>query len=129
MPVMPRILTLHPRRVLPVPVVESSVRFSHSLLLMTLALAGAPSVGLTNENSKLLSVEFRAKGVVCALCVQSLKKHFLTEPGVRSVDIDLKARRVTVGVDQARAPTQERLRVLVEESGFGYDDSVEPSGK
>ncbi len=72
-----------------------------------------------------LTIEFKAKGVVCAMCVQSLRRHLLTEPGVREVRIDIKTRRVTLQVEEGRAPSQERLRQLAEESGFGFEG---PSG-
>lgn len=99
-------------------------------LRLALALAGVCSESaLASQPTSQVSLHFKAKGVVCALCVQSLKKHLLTEPGVRSVEIDLKSRQVTLGVEPGRAPPQERIRTLVEESGFGYDDASEPTGK
>ncbi len=68
-----------------------------------------------------LTLEFKAKGVVCAMCVQSLRKHLLTEPGVLAVQIDIKTRRVLIEVEEGRSLTQDQLKKLVEESGFGFD--------
>ena len=66
-------------------------------------------------------VQFRAKGIVCAMCVQGLKKRLLSEEGVQSVDIDLPSRKVRLLVDQPERFTLEFLKKTVEDAGFAFD--------
>jgi periplasmic mercuric ion binding protein len=75
-----------------------------ALLVPVSALAGEIHIGI--------------KGMVCPFCATGLKKTLGKEKGIQKVTVSLEQRRVTLEVDAAQAPTDERLRELVKDAGY-----------
>jgi len=68
-------------------------------------------------------LEFKVKGVVCAMCVQSIRKRVETLPEVHGVEIDLQ--RGTVRVTPLPDKVLDREAVVQEIEKSGYDISEE----
>ena len=81
------------------------------------ALSGEAGKGSTSQ----ITVQFRAKGMVCAMCVQSIRKRFLLEQGVRAVDIDLPSRVVRLQVEDVNRFSDAFLKQVIEDAGFAFD--------
>jgi copper chaperone CopZ len=58
--------------------------------------------------------------MVCSLCVQGIKKSFLAEPEVESVNLSLDDKNLTVVTKTNQNLSDERVRALLKDSG-GYE--------
>lgn len=57
-------------------------------------------------------------GMVCDFCVQSLKKVFLKDPAVETVDIDLTTKHVTITMKQGKTLDDQAIAKVVEWGGY-----------
>lgn len=77
-------------------------------------LALLPFAGLANASSYTLEVN----GLACQHCADRLEKQLQTLNGVESVQFDLAAKKVEVGLADGQQLEEEQLRSAVTESGF-----------
>jgi copper chaperone CopZ len=70
-------------------------------------------------------LEFRVKGVVCAMCVQSIRKRLETLSEVQRVEIDLKQGRVRVAPHRAKVLDREVVVREIEKSGYDISEDSE----
>ena len=59
-------------------------------------------------------------GMSCPLCATNVDKQLLRVPGVEKVDVNLADGKIQVKIDEQNAPTDERLKDAVVESGFTF---------
>ena len=82
------------------------------LPLTAILLIGVPA--LAGGGSDQTST-FRVEGMTCGLCAKSIEKALGDVDGVRSVEVDRKAERVTIVADAAL--TRDRLEETIESAG------------
>jgi cation transport ATPase len=98
-------------------------------LVLVLSMASFhPDFGMAADVSKLESkptLVFKVKGIVCAMCVQGIRRRVGTLPQVQSVAIDLKQGRVTVQAREGELLSPENVALEIEKSGYELSDDSE----
>lgn len=64
------------------------------------------------------SIEVHVAGMVCAFCIQGIEKTLLAIKAVRSIDINLKTKIVTVIPKQVGAITDDHIRKAIDDAGY-----------
>lgn len=67
------------------------------------------------------TTQVKTAGMSCQHCVMAVKKSVGALPGVKSVDVDLKAGLVTVTHD-AGQPDREAIRRAIRDAGYEPQD-------
>lgn len=63
---------------------------------------------------------FQVDGLTCSLCVSKVEKKFQKMAGVRSVDVSLRYKTVTVYTDRGVCFSKKKLKNLFTKIGFKY---------
>jgi copper chaperone CopZ len=83
--------------------------------IVLFAIAWVCAVPALAQEAGEQSRVFRVEGMTCALCSKAIDKAVRSVEGVRSVEIDREAEKVTVVADAAVAP--DRLETAIEAAG------------
>ena len=81
--------------------------------LLTLAII----VGLTAAVSAE-TINATVNGMVCAFCATGIEKTFKAQPEVKSVNVDLEHKRVTIASKDGRTLDDNRIKQLLKNSGY-----------
>jgi copper chaperone len=65
----------------------------------------------------MLSVTLNVKGMSCGHCVSAVESALKEVPGIESVDVNLKANKVTVSYDESLAKL-DKVKEAIEEAGY-----------
>jgi len=60
----------------------------------------------------------RVDGLACPFCAYGIEKKFIKTEGVNSVDIDLQKGLVIVKTSEGKIFTEEKLKEIINDSGF-----------
>jgi len=63
------------------------------------------------------TIQLKVEGMSCQHCVMSIKKAVGAVEGVDQVDVDLKAKQVTVNYDPNQV-VPEGIRTVIEDQGY-----------
>lgn len=78
-------------------------------LTITIGLSAAISAETIRAN---------VNGMVCGFCATGIEKTFKGQPEVKSVNVDLKNKLVTVGTKDGQTIDDARLKKLITNSGY-----------
>lgn len=84
------------------------------LLSIAFLLSGFGAFADHHEAKHLIKVN----GMVCAFCVGSIEKKFSKMDEVKSIDVDLDSKLVTIVYKEGKSLEEERIRKIITESGF-----------
>jgi copper chaperone len=65
----------------------------------------------------MLSAILNVKGMSCGHCVSAVESALKEVPGIESVDVNLKANKVTVSYDESLAKL-DKVKEAIEEAGY-----------
>lgn len=72
----------------------------------------------TIETSKIV---VKVKGMVCAFCAQGIGKNFENQDEVKTTNVDLDTKEVTIEFKKGKSLPLARIKALVEDAGFSLD--------
>jgi len=76
------------------------------MLMLTTAVVSADTIRVT------------VNGMVCAFCATAIEKTFKAQPEVRTVDVDLENKLVTITTKQGQRLDDTKLKKLMTNSGY-----------
>jgi periplasmic mercuric ion binding protein len=66
-------------------------------------------------------VNVKVNGMVCAFCVQGIKKKLEGDPNVESCKVDLDTKVVEVKFKKDKSLTDDEVKRLIKEAGYSVD--------
>ncbi|HEY6205477.1 MAG TPA: heavy metal-associated domain-containing protein [Chthoniobacterales bacterium] len=81
--------------------------------LLTLAIIFALTAAVSAE-----TINATVNGMVCAFCATGIEKTFKAQPEVKSVDVDLEHKRVTIASKEGRTLDDNKIKQLLKNSGY-----------
>lgn len=70
----------------------------------------------------------KVNGLVCDFCAQALKKVFKKEDAVESLNVDLDAGEVRIGLKTGQTLSNERVAELIRKSGYSLVETKREGG-
>jgi copper chaperone CopZ len=74
-------------------------------------------VGLTAAVSAE-TINATVNGMVCAFCATGIEKTFKAQPEVKSVNVDLEHKRVSIASKEGRTLDDAKIKQLLKNSGY-----------
>jgi len=84
----------------------------------------ADNTRVASSKSAIVKHVFGVHGMSCPFCVIGIKKTFKKIKGVRSVDVSLKHKTVTVYTHKGRCFSEKELKQIFNKTGFSYHGTV-----
>jgi copper chaperone CopZ len=81
--------------------------------LLTLAIIFALTAAVSAE-----TINATVNGMVCAFCATGIEKTFKAQAEVKSVDVDLEHKRVTIASKEGRTLDDNKIKQLLKNSGY-----------
>ena len=81
--------------------------------LLTLAIIFAVTAAVSAE-----TINATVNGMVCAFCATGIEKTFKAQAEVKSVDVDLEHKRVTIASKEGRTLDDNKIKQLLKNSGY-----------
>jgi copper chaperone CopZ len=81
------------------------------LLTLTIIFGLAAAVSAETINATV-------NGMVCAFCATGIEKTFKAQPEVKSVNVDLEHKRVTIASKGGQTLDDNRIKQLLKNSGY-----------
>jgi mercuric ion binding protein len=81
------------------------------LLILTITFGLTAAVSAETINATV-------NGMVCAFCATGIEKTFKAQPEVKSVNVDLDHKRVTIASKDGRTLDDNRIKQLLKNSGY-----------
>jgi len=85
------------------------MRYKLLVLFIGLSLCGAAAAD---------TIQATVNGMVCGFCATGIEKTFKAQPEVKTVDVDLENKLVTIQTRQGRTMDDSKIRKLL--GGAGY---------
>ncbi len=63
-------------------------------------------------------ITVKVQGMVCSMCAQGIKKKFTALPEVKSIDVSLETKTVTVGMKDKQDIADEKITQIITEAGY-----------
>lgn len=82
--------------------------------IITIAVA----FGLTTAAVSAETIKASVNGMVCGFCATGIEKTFKSQPEVKTVDVDLKNKLVTVTTKEGQTLDDNKLKQLLKNSGY-----------
>lgn len=88
------------------------------LLFTTLLFLSFPSMAKHEQ-----TVEIDLSGLACSFCVYGLKKNLEDHADVERADISLKNSKTRIHLKKGATVTEEELREIIKDAGFGSGET------
>lgn len=99
-------------------------------LILGLSLLGAPAAAVRAAEWPADAYVLQVDGLACPYCGYGIEKQFSQQDGVEGTDIDIENGVVVVSVAPGTRFSDDQLRQLVDDSGFGLGRIVHrPTGE
>ena len=85
------------------------MRYKLLVLLIWLSLCGAAAAD---------TIQVTVNGTVCSLCATGIEKTFRAQPEVKTVDVDLENKLVTIQTKQGQTIDDSKIRKLLGNAGY-----------
>jgi cation transport ATPase len=91
------------------------MRYKLLVLLIWLSLCGAAAAD---------TIQVTVNGTVCSLCATGIEKTFRAQPEVKTVDVDLENKLVTIHTREGQTIDDSKIRKLLGSAGYSVTGIV-----
>jgi mercuric ion binding protein len=68
------------------------------------------------------TVNVKVSGMVCTMCAQGIQKKFSTQDSVKTLNVDMDHKLVTIETKDGQSISDETIKKLITEAGYNVAD-------